>query len=86
MVEGEGGLGPSGGLQGQGAVGPKVPLAGLHEAQKGQAFRLQGAFLGGEEEGLRLPVLPHLQEGEGLGQGVGHESILDHRPAPVRES
>jgi hypothetical protein len=68
VVEGEGGLGPSGGLQGQGAVGPKVPLACLHEAQKGQALRLQGAFLGGEEEGLRLPVLPLLQEAEGWGE------------------
>lgn len=63
------GLGPLGGLQGQGAVGLKVAPPRLHEAQKGQALGLQGAFLGALEEGQGLPVLPLLQEAEGGGQG-----------------
>jgi hypothetical protein len=51
-----------------GVLGEKPLQEGLPGLQVlPQALRLQGAFLGGEEEGLRLPVLPLLQESEGLG-------------------
>ena len=43
-----------GGLQGQGAVGPKVPLPPLKKAQEGQALGLREAFLGGLEENKQL--------------------------------
>ena len=74
VVEGEGGLGPLGGLQGQGAVGPKVPLPPLKKAQEGQALGLREAFLGGLEEGQGFPFPPLLQEAED-----GGEERLAHR-------